>query len=83
MKNGSWLGVMLGALGVLVTPSVMAEQPLAQEEVEWLRTNLKPGSEAWRDVGWNPSLIDAQSIAVEKKRPLLIWAMDGHPLSCV
>lgn len=37
---------------------------------------------AWRTVAWQTDLLDAQKVAVEKQKPLFIWAMDGHPLGC-
>jgi hypothetical protein len=27
-------------------------------------------------------LLEAQRIAAEAKKPIFIWAMDGHPLGC-
>jgi hypothetical protein len=36
----------------------------------------------WRTIPWKTSLLDAQRVAVTEKKPIFIWAMDGHPLGC-
>lgn len=41
-----------------------------------------PEGELWRSIPWNTSLLDAQATAAEARKPLFIWAMDGHPLGC-
>ncbi len=38
--------------------------------------------EPWRTIPWETSLIEAQNIAAREKKPIFIWAMDGHPLAC-
>ena len=40
------------------------------------------GSASWRSVPWEISLLDAQKKAATVRKPLFIWAMDGHPLGC-
>lgn len=37
---------------------------------------------AWRSVAWETDLIAAQHLAVDRQKPLFVWAMDGHPLGC-
>ncbi len=39
-------------------------------------------AEPWRTIPWETSLIEAQNIAAREKKPIFIWAMDGHPLAC-
>ena len=41
-----------------------------------------PKSEVWRSIPWKVSLLEAQSLAAREKKPIFIWAMDGHPLGC-
>ncbi|MEO8353726.1 MAG: hypothetical protein ABI680_18515 [Chthoniobacteraceae bacterium] len=38
--------------------------------------------EPWRTIPWKISLLDAQKVAAREKKPIFIWAMDGHPLGC-
>lgn len=64
------------------TPSVFAEE-LTKEKFQQLHTALQPGDdELWRTIPWQTSLLSAQAMAAEQKKPLFIWAMDGHPLGC-
>jgi hypothetical protein len=37
---------------------------------------------SWRQLPWEPYLWDAVERAQREHRPLLIWAMNGHPLAC-
>ena len=54
------------------------------DEFEKLHGELRPPTEeAWRSIPWKTSLLDAQATAAEERKPIFIWAMDGHPLGCV
>ena len=56
---------------------------LDQAEFERLHAELQPDqAQPWRTIPWKISLLDAQRLAAEQKKPLFIWAMDGHPLGC-
>ena len=45
-------------------------------------TELNPQDEQWLTIPWQVSLVEAQNLAAREKKPLFIWAMDGHPLGC-
>jgi len=48
-----------------------------------IHAELQPDDSAlWRSVPWKTSVLSAQQIAAEQKKPIFIWAMDGHPLGC-
>lgn len=36
----------------------------------------------WQDVQWNATLWDAVIQAHEDKKPILLWAMNGHAMAC-
>ncbi|MEO2017557.1 MAG: hypothetical protein ABGZ53_24655 [Fuerstiella sp.] len=56
---------------------------LTEEEFRQLHAELQPAKDAlWRTVPWKTSVLDAQQVAAKEKKPLFIWAMDGHPLGC-
>ena len=56
---------------------------LTDAEFKRLHKLLRPApDEAWRTIPWKISLLDAQQNAVSAKKPIFIWAMDGHPLGC-
>ena len=66
---------------LLIIQSVPADE-LTSENWRELHANLQPGDEPWRTIPWKIALLDAQKTAAEEKKPLFIWAMDGHPLGC-
>lgn len=39
-------------------------------------------AEELRQIEWQSDLLVAQKIALEQKKPIFIWSMDGHPLGC-
>ena len=47
-----------------------------------LHRELEPGAAAWRTIPWETDLVVAQRVAAKGRKPLFIWAMDGHPLGC-
>lgn len=74
-------GFILALMGLL-TPAVRSSD-LTEERFRQLHAELQPGEdELWRTIPWQTSLLAAQSMAAEQKKPLFIWAMDGHPLGC-
>lgn len=60
-----------------------SQMELTDQEFRKLHAELQPKpDEPWRTIPWKISLLDAQRVAAETKKPLFIWAMDGHPLGC-
>lgn len=57
-------------------------QRLDQEEFKRLHRELVPQHETWATIPWHSNLLSAQRMAVKQKKPIFIWAMDGHPLGC-
>lgn len=61
---------------------LLAEE-LTVEKFEQLHRQLQPSpQEPWRTIPWKIDLLDAQRTAAKEKKPIFIWAMDGHPLGC-
>jgi len=78
--NAKWL---LTALACFVLAAGAARGEITEQQFQSLHKQLRPGDdEPWRTIPWRISLLDAQRIAAEEKKPIFIWAMDGHPLGC-
>jgi hypothetical protein len=50
---------------------------------EW-RARIEPSAKelAYAEVPWRPSFWSAVQEAQKTERPILLWAMNGHPLGC-
>lgn len=76
----------IAALIVLTGPALVGAGEEALTESTWrgvLEHVLPEKAEvAWRDVGWHPTLWDAVIEAHAEKKPILLWAMNGHALAC-
>lgn len=67
----------------LSSPAIGGSGDLTEETFHSLHKQLQPSlSEPWRTIPWNTSLLGAQREAAKTRKPLFIWAMDGHPLGC-
>ena len=55
---------------------------LTDERFRQLHAKLQPGDATWRTIPWKIDLLDAQRAAAKERKPIFIWAMDGHPLGC-
>ena len=55
---------------------------LTHNEFQRLHKELQPGKEIWRTIPWQISLVEARNAAAKARKPIFIWAMDGHPLGC-
>lgn len=74
--------VVAAAVFAALAANVWAEG-LTDAEFRELHAELQPDNTAlWRTIPWKTSMLDAQQVAAEEKKPLFIWAMDGHPLGC-
>ncbi|MCI0340799.1 MAG: hypothetical protein L0216_06550 [Planctomycetales bacterium] len=68
----------LAGLALFLVP-----EGLSVTEFERLHRDLAPPAvETWRTIPWKTSLLEAREVAAREKKPLFLWAMDGHPLAC-
>jgi hypothetical protein len=83
MKKITMLHVYgIGILWTLSGSGVTADLNTADFE-QVMKEAQAPTDAVWRTIPWKTSLLEAQSIAARERKPLFIWAMDGHPLGCV
>ncbi len=71
-------------VSVIVAAALLCVLPveLTQADFEKLHKTIMPSEDPWKSVQWNTSLVEAQNLAAAARKPLFIWAMDGHPLGC-
>ncbi|HLJ97294.1 MAG TPA: hypothetical protein VKU02_29310 [Gemmataceae bacterium] len=76
-----------GLIGSLVVVLAAAAPPPAelndQTLAEW-RDRIRPKSAelCFATVPWLPTLWDGVIAAQQQDKPILLWAMNGHPLAC-
>ncbi|MCA9320040.1 MAG: hypothetical protein KDB53_04860 [Planctomycetes bacterium] len=70
-------------LSLCLLATMLPAQDAEKSVAEWL-DYLKPKVEdgAWKEVPWRSEFGTAAVEAQRAKKPLLIWAMNGHPLGC-
>jgi len=80
-------GALLGALPPSAQTAPPVEEPTTLSAVDFdaLLTRIlpEPAELEWEAIGWQPSLAAAIVAAREAEKPILLWAMNGHPLGCV
>ncbi len=61
-----------------ITPS------LNEQSFALLRDFICPTTEElrWQQVGWRSTFWEAVQEAQTTDKPILLWAMNGHPLAC-
>ncbi|MCA8925986.1 MAG: hypothetical protein KDD82_29540 [Planctomycetes bacterium] len=67
----------------LTQPALAQDAPrLTERTYAQLRDYVLPDKEEerWRNVDWKSSYWDAVVEAQKAKKPILLWAMNGHPL---
>lgn len=75
------LALFLGAAGLAAQTG--ADTPSRAELDKWLAYVLpKPDELAWRKIPWRYELGTALVQAKQQDKPVLLWAMNGHPLGC-
>lgn len=74
------------ALAVMLSISAtQSAGPIKPEHFQKLHALIKPQAteEKFMQIPWRTSLWDARKEAAKEGKPILLWEMDGHPLSCV
>jgi hypothetical protein len=59
------------------------EKDLTAAEFKKLHAEIVPKSkECWEKVPWKIDLFEARALSYRVKKPIFLWAMNGHPLGC-
>ena len=89
IHSPSLVVVLVASVAASLTPlssaagDALSEGALSESELRKLHRQLLPSeTEPWRTIPWKISLLEAQRSAATEKKPIFIWAMDGHPLGC-
>ncbi len=69
------------AWGLAATPQAARTLELNEKNYAAIRQALtSPKDESgWREIPWRPNLDEAIIEARKKKKPILLWIMNGHP----
>ena len=73
---------MRGSLCVLLLCAPAYAQVVTDATIERQLEAILPSAKelAWRSAAWRPELRQALLEANELDRPIMLWAMNGHPL---
>ena len=72
--------ILVLALGTLV-PKAGA---IDEAQFKTLHAQLSPpAGEAWRELPWELSVLEARAKAEKEKKPVYMLVRSGHPLGCV
>jgi len=73
----------MNLVSFLVLGLSLAAQPKEDELRKWQSAILPKEEElAWQKIPWRSALGAAVAEAHSKDQPILLWAMNGHPLAC-
>jgi hypothetical protein len=77
------LGSAFYAAVVLTASVVSAPTPDSENFARW-RDFIRPTKEEtrWAEIPWRSTFWEGILEAQKKDQPLLLWAMNGHPLAC-
>jgi hypothetical protein len=71
--------IILASIATLGQVPVLDEQSLGHWR-DYVRPSAK--EESYLEIPWRESFYIAINEARETARPILLWAMNGHPLGC-
>lgn len=58
-------------------------EELTETRMRELQEQINRGTkQAWQTIPWKIAMLDAQETAAGQRKPIFVWAMDGHPLGC-
>ena len=75
---------LLSIVTVLLLCPVGFSSELTDDTLEDLRSTILPNRTEcrWQSIEWRATFWDAVVEANRADRPILLWAMNGHPLAC-
>jgi hypothetical protein len=88
-KTAFW--ALLPVVGAVTYMTVVSNTHTAQSITSLTDENFaqwrdfirpKPDESRWQEIPWRSSLMEAASEAQRLDKPILLWAMNGHPLAC-
>lgn len=76
---------LFAALVVALAGAEVAPVELNDENLSTWRDRIQPktAERCFETVHWLPTFWDGVMTAQQKDKPILLWAMNGHPLACV
>lgn len=76
----------MAILSVLIVPFALQVQAMELTDKNYAdyRAKILPSVEeqTWQRVPWQPNLWSAVLEATRQDKPILLWAMNGHPMAC-
>jgi len=77
--------MLRSALAVVLASALLTgEDALRGRTLDEWRALIEPSAKelAYAEIPWRPSFWSAVKEAQTAERPILLWAMNGHPLGC-
>ncbi|MHC4839567.1 MAG: hypothetical protein ACYTDT_01220 [Planctomycetota bacterium] len=76
--------VILAALILIPISSIFSAQELTKKNYEKTRDHILPNEdeEAWRKIEWRATFWEGIIDAQKADKPVMLYAMNGHPFSC-
>lgn len=78
------IALLISTEGVMAQSPTPAERPLTETSASHWHDFIRPKADelAWQAIPWRTTLLAALRDAEDVDKPILLWAMNGHPLSC-
>ena len=78
------IAILVSTGGIMAQSPTPAESPLTDTSFAHWHDFIRPKADelAWQAIPWRVNLLDALRDAQGVDKPILLWAMNGHPLSC-
>ena len=78
------MGVIIGSFFLTGCSTNKEQFSLTSKSYEMWRDYITPtkSESLWKSIPWRSSFREGLIDADENKKPMLLWAMNGHPLGC-
>lgn len=78
------LGAATTALAANAAPPVINDDTPTLESLDAWRAHIEPTDDdtRWLNIDWRPTLWQAAEDARRLRKPIVLWAMNGHPMGC-
>ncbi len=75
--------ILYTLVGLVFAVTLQVPEPSAENFAQW-RDHIRPKASelAFEDCSWKPTFWEAVVEGQARAKPILLWAMNGHPMAC-
>ena len=84
LRSIATLGLVSAAMAATAAPPVINDETPTLDSLDAWQSHIEPkdADMRWLNIEWRSTLWQAAEEARTLRKPIVLWAMNGHPMGC-